>query len=407
MKPLVAIVGRPNVGKSTLFNALSRKRDAIVADFVGLTRDRQYHEAIHQDKPYVLIDTGGVEGGEEGIDACMSDQVDMALEEADKIIFVVDARSGVVAADEFWADKLRRLQKPVWLAINKVDGMDERTCEADFYQLGFNKMFMLAATHRKGVGHLLDDVLQEVDAVERVDGEDGSENDTIHVGVVGRPNVGKSTLINQLVGEERLVVYDEPGTTRDSIAVPFEYKNQHFTLIDTAGVRRRSKIRERVEKFSVVKTLATMSLAQVVIFMIDASENLVEKELHLIGEALERGCSLIVLANKSDKISQEQREALKETIARKLNFVDHVQVVFTVAKEGKGISKLLDKVKVLHDKAGESHATSYLTKLLNHAVASHQPPLVSGRRIKLKFAHMGGVNPIKIIIYNVHILIIN
>lgn len=397
MKPLIAIVGRPNVGKSTLFNALTRRRDAIVADFSGLTRDRQYHDAEHQEKLFTLIDTGGVEGGETGIDACTSHQVDLALAEADKIIFVVDARSGIVSADEFWADKLRRTNKPIWLAINKVDGMDERTCQLDFYRLGISKMYALAAAHRRGVSALMDDVLREVEASDPLEGKKTGE--TIHVGVVGRPNVGKSTLINRLIGEDRLVVYDEPGTTRDSIAVPFEHKGQHYTLIDTAGVRRRSKIHEVVEKFSVVKTMATMGLSEVVVFVIDASESLVEKELSLIGEALEKGCSLIILANKADKITKEQKEALRTTISRKLNFIEHVEVMFVSATRGYGIGKLLDKIKELYSRSNRAHATSYLTRLLCRAVTEHQPPLVSGRRIKLKFAHSGGVNPLKIVVH--------
>ena len=400
--PVLALVGRPNVGKSTLFNRLTRSRDALVADFSGLTRDRKYGRAVLGGHAFFVIDTGGLSGGEAGIDAAMAAQSKAAIAEADGVLFLVDATTGLSAADEMVADMLRRAHKPVWLVANKVDGQREDIVLADFYQLGLGDPWPVAASHGRGVSVLGDDLLTHFGLTPRDDATDlprYQDAPGIRIGVVGRPNVGKSTLVNRLLGEDRVVVFDQPGTTRDSIYIPFERHDQTYTLIDTAGVRRRGRVSETVEKFSIVKTLQAIDDAQVVILVLDAREGLVDQDLHLIGTVVEAGRALVVAVNKWDHMSADDRDAVKREMDRRLNFIPWAVQHFISALHGTGVGNLYDSIHEAHAAATTKFSTNVLTRILEDAVSEHQPPLVRGRRIKLRYAHQGGMNPPRIIIH--------
>lgn len=397
MLPVIALVGRPNVGKSTLFNYLTRSREALVADYPGLTRDRQYGRVKRGKRDCLVVDTGGIADDAEGIDSFAKKQVQIALEEADVIFFIVDAREGLNASDLAIADSLRKLSKPVLLVVNKIDGIDANAAVADFYSLALGNPFSIAATHGRGVVELLEQVDQLLPlAVDdnAIDTENG-----IGIAIVGRPNVGKSTLVNRLLGEERVVVFDEPGTTRDSIYIPFERNGQKFTLIDTAGMRRRSKIALAIEKFSVIKTLQAIEKANVVIYLIDAAEGVTDQDAHLLGLVLEAGRALIIGLNKWDGLSLEQKTLVKRQMDIKLSFVDFAQKHPISALHGSGVGKLFDVVHELYDAAMIDMSTPVLSGILKEAVGTHQPPLVHGRRIKLKYAHQGGRNPPVVVIH--------
>ena len=400
--PIIAIVGRPNVGKSTLFNRLTRSRDALVADYAGLTRDRKYGRALLSGHPFLLIDTGGLSGGEVGIDAAMAQQSKAAIEEADAVVFMVDATSGVAASDQTVADILRRIDKPVWLAANKIDGQNTDIALSDFYGLGFGEPQAIAASHGRGVSALSDQLLAyfgllDVDPVDVNDQR--QEAPGIRIGVVGRPNVGKSTLVNRMLGEDRVVVFDLPGTTRDSIYIPYERHQETYTLIDTAGVRRRGRVSETVEKFSVVKTLQAIEDSQVVVLVVDAQEGLVEQDLHLMGTVIDAGRALVVAVNKWDHLDPDVREKIRQTLRRRLNFIPWAKIHYISALHGTGVGDLYGSIKEGYEAATTKFSTNVLTRILEDAVEDHQPPLVRGRRIKLRYAHQGGMNPPRIIIH--------
>ena len=398
MLPVIALVGRPNVGKSTLFNYLTRSREALVADYPGLTRDRQYGRVKRGDRDCLLVDTGGITDELDGIDVFAKKQVEIALQEADVVFFLVDARDGLNASDEAIAEMLRKLGKPVVLVVNKIDGIDSNTVTNDFYSLGLGEPVAIAASHGRNVHELLgviDDLLPQTE-------EDVEEEDPgIAIAIVGRPNVGKSTLVNRILGEERVVVFDEAGTTRDSIHVPFERNGQKFTLIDTAGMRRRSRVSLTVEKFSIIKSLQAIEKAHVVIYLIDAREGVTDQDAHILGLVLEAGRALIIGLNKWDGLGSEHRDFVKKQIEIKLSFLEFAEKHPISALHGSGVGKLFDVVHTLYDAAMVDMSTPILTRILNDAVAAHQPPLVGGRRIKLKYAHQGGRNPPVVVIHGV------
>lgn len=396
MTPVIALVGRPNVGKSTLFNQMTRSRDALVADFPGLTRDRKYGDGNYEGRRFIVIDTGGLTGDEVGLDAEMARQSMQAVEEADIVLFLVDGRAGLTAGDEMIADHLRRTGKPAHLVVNKTDGQDPDLAAADFYTLGFESVYLIAAAHNRGIRSMLDLLLGDTEEAE----EDSADKyPGIRIGVVGRPNVGKSTLVNRLLGEERVVVYDMPGTTRDSVYIPYERQGQEYTLIDTAGVRRRKNVREVVEKFSIIKTLKAIEDAHVVILVIDAREGLVDQDMHLIGFVLDAGRSLVIAVNKWDGMDPEERSKVKEQVRRRLDFLDYADKHYISALHGSGVGLLYDSIDDCYESAMAKWPTNRLTAILQDAVVQHQPPLVHGRRIKLRYAHQGGSNPPVVVVH--------
>ncbi|MGZ5052106.1 MAG: ribosome biogenesis GTPase Der [Methylobacter sp.] len=398
MLPVIALVGRPNVGKSTLFNYLTRSRDALVADFSGLTRDRQYGRVKLGKRSSLVVDTGGIADDAEGIDSCAKKQVQIALEEADVVLFMVDAREGLSASDKVIGDMLRKLGKPVILVANKTDGLDAGIATSDFYSLALGEPMRIAASHGRGVPELLE---KANELLPPDTGEDEEAQKGIGIAVVGRPNVGKSTLVNRILGEERVIVFDQPGTTRDSIYIPFERDGKSYTLIDTAGMRRRSRIAETIEKFSVVKSLQAIEKANVVIYLIDAREGVTDQDAHLLGLVLEAGRALIIGLNKWDGISPEQKETIKRQLDVKLAFLEFAEKHPISALHGSGVGKMFDVVQELYQSAMLDMSTPVLTRILKEAIAAHQPPMVNGRRIKLKYAHQGGRNPPVVVVHGV------
>ncbi len=397
MVPVIALVGRPNVGKSTLFNQLTRSRDALVANFPGLTRDRKYGEGRIGNKPFIAIDTGGISGDEEGIDHEMASQSLAAIEESDVVLFLVDAREGLNAADEQLATHLRQRNKPFHLVVNKIDGVGEDMALGDFYALGIESMHAIAAAHGRGVRQLIESVLEDYPA-ERDEVEEDPYG-SIRVAVVGRPNVGKSTLVNRLLGEDRVVVYDQPGTTRDSIYIDYEREEQRYTLIDTAGVRRRKNVRATVEKFSIVKTLKAIDDAHVVVLVMDAQEGIVDQDLHLLGHSIDAGRGLVLAVNKWDGLDRDVKERIREVLARRLQFVDYADTHYISALHGTGVGHLYKSVNASHAAATRKLSTNALTRILEGAVFDHSPPMINGRRPKLRYAHAGGQNPPLIVIH--------
>ncbi|NRB66342.1 MAG: ribosome biogenesis GTPase Der [Vibrio sp.] len=426
MVPVVALVGRPNVGKSTLFNRLTRTRDALVADFPGLTRDRKYGQAKLGEHEFIVIDTGGIDGTEEGVETKMAEQSLAAIDEADVVLFMVDGRAGLTPADIAISNHLRKIEKPSMLVVNKVDGIDADAASADFWQLGVENMYQIAAAHGRGVGALIDralnpfaekmaqeaqgeieDLTEFVDEEEKLDyTEEEAEEEfkrlqdqPIKLAIIGRPNVGKSTLTNRILGEERVVVYDMPGTTRDSIYIPMERDGREYVLIDTAGVRRRKRINETVEKFSVVKTLKAVEDANVVLLVIDARENISDQDLSLLGFALNAGRSIVLAVNKWDGLDMDVKEHVKKELDRRLGFVDFARIHFISALHGTGVGHLFESVQEAYKSATTRVGTSVLTRIMKMATEDHQPPLVRGRRVKLKYAHAGGYNPPIVVIH--------
>ncbi|MDH5712039.1 MAG: ribosome biogenesis GTPase Der [Gammaproteobacteria bacterium] len=398
MKPVLSLVGRPNVGKSTLYNVLTKSRDALVADYPGLTRDRKYGHGHYGTKEFVVIDTGGLSGENEELDEHMARQTLLAIEESNAILFLVDARDGLTSADEVIAGQLRRTGKQVTLVVNKSDGLDIRTVSTEFFSLGFGNPIIIAAAHNRGINELLDAALANFEQTEHEELPHESEQG-IKVAFVGRPNVGKSTLINRVLGEERVVVFDMPGTTRDSIYIPFEREGQRYTLIDTAGVRRRRSVKETVEKFSVIKSMQAIDECNVVVMMIDAQREVADQDLHLLGYILEAGRALVMVFNKWDGLDEYQREKIKKDIEKQLGFTEFAEMYFISALHGSNVGLLYDAIGRAYASAIRKIATPELTRLLEKAIAKHAPPLVSGRRIKLRYAHQGGMNPPRIIIH--------
>lgn len=397
MRPVIALVGRPNVGKSTLFNRLTRTRDALVANLPGLTRDRRYGEGTVDGQSFIVIDTGGITGYEEGIDSEMAAQSLQAIDEASVCLFLVDARDGLTPDDNRILDHLRRHNKNSYLVVNKVDGLDADQASAEFASLGMAAVFPITATQGRGVKSLLNAVLADYPQ----DGEDSEANPDvgIKIAVAGRPNVGKSTLVNRMLGEERVVVYDQPGTTRDSIYIPFERRDQRYTLIDTAGIRRRGKTKETVEKFSVVKSLQAIQDANVVIMVVDARDGIVEQDLHLLGYIIESGRALVIALNKWDGMSDDEKERVRTEIRRRFAFVDFARIHFISALHGTGVGDLYASIHKAYESASRKLNTNRLTQILQDAVTEHAPPSVNGRRIKLRYAHAGGQNPPVIVIH--------
>lgn len=397
MIPVIALVGRPNVGKSTIFNVLTRSRDALVADLPGLTRDRKYGEGELKGRKFIVIDTGGISGDEAGIDSAMAGQSLQAIDEADIVFFVVDAKAGLTPADEMIADHLRVSSKSAVIVVNKIDGMNMDVAALDFYKLGFKDVQLTAAAHNRGVRTLIENVLDALP--EPIEDEVDDLERGIKIGIVGRPNVGKSTLVNRMLGEDRVVVYDHPGTTRDSVYIPYERQGKNYTLIDTAGVRRRKNVKEVVEKFSIIKTLQAIEDSNVVILVLDAREGIVDQDLHLIGFVLDAGRALVLSINKWDGMSREDRDHIKSEIDRRLNFLPNIDIKMISALHGTAVGDLYACVEKAHESAFAKWSTNRLTTILQDAVTEHQPPMVRGRRIKLRHAHQGGSNPPIIVVH--------
>ncbi len=396
MLPVIALVGRPNVGKSTLFNVLTRSRDALVADLPGLTRDRNYGYGKIGPIPYIVVDTGGLVAEAEGIEELMAKQTLKAIEEADRVLFVLDGREGCTPSDQFVAQTLRRLGKDVVVVVNKAEGIDSATAGADFHQLGLGEPLAISAAHGDGIKGLIDRALAGFTVAH---GAGAVEDSGIRVAVIGRPNVGKSTLINRLIGEDRLIAFDQPGTTRDAVFVPFERDGQQYTLIDTAGVRRRARVEEAIEKFSIVKTLQAVDDAHVVIGVIDAHDTVAEQDASLFGLVAERGRALMIAVNKWDGIPSDKRNEIRTGLDLRLPFLDFAPVHFISALHGTGVGELMRDVKKVYAAAMRDLATPDLTRVLEAAMQQHQPPLIRGRRIKLRYAHQGGRNPPIIVIH--------
>jgi GTP-binding protein len=395
MLPVIALVGRPNVGKSTLFNVLTGTRDAIVADVPGLTRDRQYGFGRVGPVPYVVIDTGGLIENATGLAAQMRAQTERAVAEADRLVFVTDARAGLSPEDQFVARELRRSGKPVTLALNKAEGLDADVAGADFHALGLGEPHAISSSHGQGCESLMEHVLAGFEPQPAESDADGA----IRIAIIGRPNVGKSTLVNRLLGEERVIANEQPGTTRDSILVPFARDGQEFVLIDTAGVRRRARVADAVERASVAKTLQAIAEAHVVILVLDAHDTVAEQDASVLGLALERGRALIIAVNKWDGIPAEQRAEIQRQLSLKLDFVPFAPLFFISARHGTGVGDLMKSTVRAFQGAMRTLPTKELTRTLEHALSVHQPPLVRGRRIKLRYAHQGGRNPPRVVIH--------
>ena len=398
MKPVFALVGRPNVGKSTLFNRLTKTRDALVADQPGLTRDRKFGEGRVGKHPYIVVDTGGLTGETEGVEELMEEQSWLAVEQADSVLFLVDARSGLTPEDHAIAKRLRKTGKHLILVVNKVDGLDADVATAEFYQLGLGMPHGISSSHGRGVPTLVQAVFDSM-SLEDADAEQDISSKGIKIAIIGRPNVGKSTLVNRMLGEERVVAYDLPGTTRDSIYLPFERDGQDYTLIDTAGVRRRSRVNEAVEKFSVIKALKAIEDANVVIMLLDASEGITDQDANLLGFVLDAGRALVLAINKWDGLSVDQKDRIRRELEFKLPFLGFAKTHFISALHGSGVGDLYASVDRAYASAVRDFSTPELTRLLEELVMAHQPPLVKGRRIKLRYAHQGGINPPVIVIH--------
>ncbi len=399
MKPVVALVGRPNVGKSTLFNRLTKTRDAIVADYAGLTRDRHYGNAKHGKHEFIVVDTGGFEpDAADGIYKEMAKQTRQAVAEADVVLFVVDARNGVSAQDHEIAKYLRKLGKSCFLVANKAEGMTEGGRFSEFFELGLGEVVPISAAHGQGIRPLLDLTLTPLlTAIEETQAE--SDPVTIKLAVAGRPNVGKSTLINTWLGEERLVAFDLPGTTRDAISVPFERGGQKFELIDTAGLRRKGKVFEAIEKFSVVKTLQAIESANVVLLLIDAIQGVTDQDAHIAGYVLESGRSVVVAVNKWDAVDEYQRELVKRSIETRLGFLKFASLHLISAKKRQGLGPLWDSIAQAHRSANRKMPTPVLTRVLLEAIQFQTPKKTGMYRPKLRYAHQGGMNPPIIIVH--------
>ena len=397
MLPVIALIGRPNVGKSTLFNRLTRSRDALVADYPGLTRDRKFGFGKLGPIPYIVIDTGGVAGGEEGIEEAMVEQTIKALQEADAAIIMVDGRSGLTPSDEHVADLARRHAKKTWLAVNKAEGLESTTANAEFYGLGLGDPIAVSAVHGDRISAMMDEVLAPYEEEESA--PEADDENELRIAVIGRPNVGKSTLINRLLGEDRMVVFDMPGTTRDTIEVPFERSDRKYMLIDTAGIRRKARVSEAIEKFSIVKALQAIEKAHVVIAVLDAQDGVTEQDVSLLGLVVERGRALVVVTNKWDGLSPDQRKKVRDDLDRRLPFLDFAERITISALHGTAVGDLLPAVERAYRAATTDLSTTELTRELEAAVMEHATPMIRGRRVKLRYAHQGGRNPPVIVIH--------
>lgn len=400
MKPVLALVGRPNVGKSTLFNRLTQSRDAIVADFAGLTRDRHYGNGRLGRREFIVIDTGGFEPtAESGIYKEMAKQTRQAVAESDVVIFVVDARGGISAQDHDIANYLRKLGKPTVLVANKAEGMQQGLQLVEFFELGLGEVLPVSAAHGQGVRSLVEEALDKLGIPEPDDDAPDEDSGVIRLAVAGRPNVGKSTLINAWLGEERLVAFDMPGTTRDAISVPFERNGQKFELIDTAGLRRKGKVFEAIEKFSVVKTLQAIEKAHVVLLLLDAEQGVTDQDAHIAGFILESGRSVVLAINKWDAVDAYQRQVVERSVEQRLAFLKFAQMHLISAKKRQGLGPLWKSVAQAHASATRKMPTPVLTRLLQEAIAFQQPQRSGMYRPKMRYAHQGGMNPPVIVIH--------
>jgi GTP-binding protein len=397
VKPVIALVGRPNVGKSTLFNRLTRSRDAIVHDLPGVTRDRHYGDGRLGGRSYLVIDTGGMEPAAEGVYVEMARQAEQAIAEADAVIFVVDGRAGLTPGDRKIAGNLRKAKTRLYLAVNKTEGMQSDTAVAEFHELGLGEPRAVSAAHGEGVSELLDLVLEAFPDSDSSD--EKTDQGHPRVAIVGRPNVGKSTLVNSLVGEERVIAFDQPGTTRDPIEVPFERAGRRYTLIDTAGLRRRGRTGEGAEYFSIVKALQAIEAANVAVLVLDAAEGVTEQDAHVAGYILERGRAVVLAVNKWDAASKEAREKVKSEVAWKLGFLNFAEIHNISAKQGKGLPGLLRSVDAAFGAAMAKLPTPKLTRVLLAALERQAPPKSGQVRPKLRYAHQGGMNPPRVIIH--------
>jgi len=398
MLPVVALVGRPNVGKSTLFNVLTRTRDALVHDLPGLTRDRHYGVCRQGLREFVVVDTGGLTGDKEGIGALTARQVDFAIEEADLIVFVVDAREGGLPQDRNILADVRRTGKPLLLVVNKIDGVDESNALAEFSSFGIATTLTTSAAHGRGVPGLVEALLSRLPESDPDEPSDYLNQGT-RVAIVGRPNVGKSTLVNRLLGEDRVVVSEVAGTTRDSISVALERDGKRYTLIDTAGVRRRGRVEEAVEKFSVIKALQSIAAANVAVVVLDAHEGVSEQDATVIGHVLEARRALVIAVNKWDGLSTYERDQCRDSLSRKLDFIGYVRIVTISALHGSGIAELMRAIDRAYTSTMRQFKSAELTRALEKAYESYQPPLIRGHAPKLRFAHPGGTNPPGIVIH--------
>lgn len=404
MTPTIVLVGRPNVGKSTLFNRLTKSRDALVADFPGLTRDRHYGRGIGASRPFLVVDTGGFEPNtDNGILKAMATQTLLAIDEADVIIFLVDGRQGYTPQDMEIANRLRRSSCPVLLAVNKTEGMQKAIVSADFHALGLGDPLSISSAHGEGVKDIVELALSNFPDATPEPILDYSGDRIPKVAIVGRPNVGKSTLVNALLGEDRVIAFDEPGTTRDSIHIDLEKNGKTYTLIDTAGVRKRGKVFEAIEKFSVIKTIQAIEDANVVILVVDAREGITEQDAHVAAYILEAGRALVVAINKWDGLKEEERDWIKREIDRKLTFLDFAEFHYISALRKKGLTELFKSVDIAYKAAFAKLATPQLTRVLLDATQQHQPPISKGIRPKLRYAHQGGSNPPVVVIHGNHV----
>lgn len=396
MLPVVAIVGRPNVGKSTLFNRLTRTRDALISEYPGTTRDRQFGEVRLDGRHFIIIDTGGITEEVDEIGKLITQQAMQAIEDADKVLFVVDGKAGITPEDRMIAKSLRRTGKEIILAVNKTEGLDPNISVTDAYELGIKTPVPIAAVHGTGTTKLMEALFPDV--IENDEAQDAKMYG-VKLAIVGRPNVGKSTLTNRMLGEDRVIVHDMAGTTRDSIYIPLERFDKRYTLIDTAGIRKRKKVSEVPEKFSVVKTLQAIENSYVVLYVIDARLGVSEQDLKLLGFILDCGKALVIAVNKWDDMSEDDREHARATIDRHLDFVKFARVHFISALHGSGVGNLFDSINEAYESATKKLSTPVLTRLLEKAILAHSPPLVHGRRVKLRYAHAGGHNPPIIVIH--------
>ena len=404
MIPTIVLVGRPNVGKSTLFNRLTKSRDALVADLPGLTRDRHYGRGVGASQPYLVVDTGGFEPNtDSGILKAMAKQTLLAIDEADVIIFLVDGRQGATPQDMEIANRLRRSNCPVLLAVNKTEGMQKAVVSADFHELGLGDPLSISSAHGEGVKDIVELALENFKVEEEIESLDYSGDRIPKVAIVGRPNVGKSTLVNALLGEDRVIAFDEPGTTRDSIHIDLEKNGKNYTLIDTAGVRKRGRVLEAIEKFSVIKTIQAIEEANVVILVVDAQEGITEQDAHVAAYILDAGRALVVAINKWDGLKEEERDWIKREIDRKLMFLDFAEFHYISALRKKGLPELFKSVDIAYKAAFAKLSTPQLTRVLIDALQQHQPPISRGIRPKLRYAHQGGSNPPIVVIHGNHV----
>ncbi len=399
MRPVIAIMGRHNVGKSTLFNRLTRSRDALVADAPGLTRDRIYGAASHRGRAYLAVDTGGLSDDPCGLGGLVTEQALRAAQEADLVLFVVDAREGLTGRDQSIAIRLRSLGRPIQVVVNKAEAIEDDSAIAEFHSLGLGQPVAVSSAHGQGMDTLLDLAFEALPRMETSADEDGPHLPGVKIAVVGRPNAGKSTLVNRILGEKRVLVYDQPGTTRDSVFVPFRRHQKDYVLIDTAGIRRRARVSEAIEQFSVIKTLRAIERAHVVVLVIDATESVTGQDAALLGMIAESGRGLVIAINKWDGLGPDRRAHVQKEADRRLRFLDYAAIHTISARHGSGVGNLFASIDLAYASAFIDVPPATLTRIVEQAVALNPPPLIQGRRIKLRYAHLGGHNPPRVLIH--------